>query len=164
MKDTVTKGYKHSTVGFNKNANCMYINVHELLIYVLINVSNIYQLECYYLHVNLGIHIFDIYNHKRSIKFSMHSDVNKGTLWWQKCTLVHILMTFVNILIFVTVCWFSSHVKAKCGIVAFGFDMPTRLIASITLECNDAVTIYVHYLHQFQHIHLNYTNLKGPLV
>ena len=58
------------------------------------------------------------------------------------------------------VCWFSGHVKAKCGIVAFGFDMPTRLIASITLECNDAMTIYVHYLHPFHHIHLNYTNFK----
>ena len=42
MKDTVTKGFKHSTVGFNKNANCMYINAYELLIYLLINVSNIY--------------------------------------------------------------------------------------------------------------------------
>ena len=41
----------------------------------------------------------DIYNQKQSIKFSMHIDVNKGTLWWQKCTLVHILMTFVNILL-----------------------------------------------------------------
>ena len=40
------------------------------------------------------------------------------------------------------------------------FDMPTRLIASITLECNDAMTIYVHYIHPFQHIHLNYKNFK----
>ena len=23
------------------------------------------------------------------------------------------------------VCWFSGHVKAECGIVDFGFDMPT---------------------------------------
>ena len=32
MKDTVTKGCKHSTVGFNKNVDCIHINLHELLI------------------------------------------------------------------------------------------------------------------------------------
>ena len=52
MKDTVTKGYKDSAVGFNKNDNCMHVNVHELLICVLISVSNLLKLECYYLHAN----------------------------------------------------------------------------------------------------------------
>ena len=56
------------------------------------------------------------------------------------------------------VCWFSGHVKAK--LLHLVFDMPTRLTASITLECNDAVTTYVHYLHPFQHIYLNYINFK----
>ena len=42
MVDTVTKGYKHSAVGFNKNTNCMHVNLHELPIYLLINVSNIH--------------------------------------------------------------------------------------------------------------------------
>ena len=62
---------------------------------------------------------------------------------------------------FVMVCWFSGCVKAK--LLHLVFDMPTRLTASITLECNDAVTIYEYYLHPFQHVHLNYTNLKRSI-
>ena len=54
--------------------------------------------------------------------------------------------------------------RPNVELLHFIFDMPTRVIASITLECNDAVTKYVHYLHPFQHIHLNCKILKGPLV
>ena len=94
----------------------------------------------------------DIYNHKRSIKFSTHSDVNKGMLWWQKCILVHIVMTFANILILQWSVGLVVMSQLNVELLHLVFDIPTRLIDSITLECNNAVTIYVHYLHQFQHI------------
>ena len=53
--------------------------------------------------------------------------------------------------------------KPNVELLHLVFDIPTRLIDSITLECNDAVTIYVHYLHPFQHIHLNCTNFKRSI-
>ena len=53
--------------------------------------------------------------------------------------------------------------KRNVELLHLVFDIPTRLIDSITLERNDAVTIYVHYLHPFQHIHLNYTNFERSI-
>ena len=69
-------------------------------------------------------------------------------------------MTFVNILIFKWSVGLVVMSKPNMELLHLAFDMPTRLIASITLECNDAVTMYVHYLHPFQHIHLNYKSFK----
>ena len=84
-------------------------------------------------------------------------------LWWQKCIPAHILMAFVNILIFYRSVGLAVMSKLNVELLHLVFDMPTRLIASITLECNDAMTIYVHYLHPFQHIHLNYKNFKRSI-
>ena len=54
--------------------------------------------------------------------------------------------------------------KPNVELLHFGFYMSTRLIASNILEYIDAVTIYVHCLHPFQHTDLNYKISKDLLV
>ena len=73
-------------------------------------------------------------------------------LWWQKCLLTHILIKFLNILIFLQCVGLAEMSKPSVELLHFGFYMSARLIAFNIWESNDAVTIYVHCHHTFQHI------------